>query len=389
MDLWTYSVPSRIWLAGRNPYDRATLRAEVLGRFGSRRPDLSDSDQIASGLLPCALVLLVPLALVPDELAARLIWLASFASLLFACWAMLELWGRNWRAEEGLWLVALLLQSRLIQSVAYRGQPTLILLAAMLLGLLAERRGSSWLAGAALVVLLAKFTVALPLAAFWLSQRRWAPLLRAAGLAAALSLPPLVTIGPAALVHGWVDSVRTLEYWNRTSGGGFHLTHWSSILDRLLPAGSSLLVVASSALLVSAVVLPGWAWRLAPERASPWRFLALTALGMVAVYHRVYDAVLLLPAAVLVWGELRDPEQRTGTSFVLAGALSVLLFVLAPQTVAKSLSEWLETHSPAGMLAPVNAWICIAVFLLAVSLERGHAAAARTRVVAAGASRQG
>lgn len=369
MDLWGYSAPPRTWLAGGDPYDEATLRADVRDRFRGHHPEGADSEQIANALLPPALVLLAPLALLPDEVAPQIMWLSSMAALLFSCWAMLRLWAEDWSPAERLWVVALLLQSRLIQSVAYRGQPSLVMLAAVLCGLLAQRKNASALAGMALVVAATKFTAALPLAAYWVLQRKWRPLCWAAGLGVLLSLPALFTIGPAALIHGWLDSVRALEHWNRTPGG-FHLTSWSAILDSFFPEGSPWQEAASAALLIAAIALAGWR-RPASGRAASWRFMTLTALGMIAVYHRAYDAVLLFPAAVLAWEALRDPAQRSPPALVFAGSLLLLLFVLAPQSVAQALSGWLASRSP--LLAPVNAWACIAVFAAAALVERRQA----------------
>jgi hypothetical protein len=355
MDLYGYYGPARVWLTGGDPYDRATFTAKVAELF----PDHAIGET-ACPLLPSALTVLAPLALLPPAVAARAMWVVSFAALVFALLAAIHLWARGWTPEEKLLAVALLAQSRLIQSVAYRGQPSLLMLAAVLAALvIAERRPA--LAGAAAVVAGAKFTLGIPLVVLWAWQRRWRALLSSAGIGLALSLPPLLTIGPGRVLHGLLDSLAFVARYNETHAAAYHLTSLGNIARALPP--SKLVAAVGVALPLGALLA---LLRRRPGRTDAWVFAGLTVLGLVALYHRVYDAVFLLPIAVLAWNELR--VQRRAPVLVLAAALVLVLFVFAPQSVAERTAAWLAGHPPLALLAPVNAWACVVMLAALIAI---------------------
>jgi hypothetical protein len=368
MDLYGYYEPSRVFLDGGDPYDRAVFTRAVRQIRGETQ---TGGDGYACPLLPSALATLAPLALFSFERAARVMWLVTFAALLFSLWAMIELWTEQWSVAERLLVAALLAQSRLIQSIAYRGQPSLFVLAAVLAALLASRRHAPAVAGAALVLALGKFTLALPLVAFWIWNREWRPLAWAAAIGGVCSLPALLAIPPGALIHGWVDSVAFLERYNEDDFIPFHLTNWSAIYVRLLGHDSVLASALSAGLLVAGAGAVGWSVRRAAgDVAWSWKFGALTALSMVTVYHRVYDAVVLFPLVFLTWGTMRTPERRPLAGACLGGALVLLLFVLSPQSVALDVSSWMVRHRAFDFFSPLNAWLATLVLLFTVLAAR-------------------
>jgi hypothetical protein len=383
MDLYGYYEPSRVFLDGGDPYDRAVFTRAVRR---TRHETQTGGDGYACPLLPSALATLAPLALFSYERAARVMWLVNFAALVFSLWAMIELWTDQWSFSERVLVAALLAQSRLIQSIAYRGQPSLFILAAVLAALLASRRGAPAVAGAALVLALGKFPLALPLVAFWVWNREWRPLAWAAAIGSVCSIPALLVIPPATLLPGWVDSLAFLEAYNDKDPIPFHLTNWSAIYVRLLGHGSPLVSALSAGLFVAGAAAVGWSARdAAGDRARSWKFGALTAFAMVTVYHRVYDAVVLFPLVFLTWSAIRNAghvapresprpigrERRPVAAACLAGALVLLFFVLSPQSVALAVSSWMLRHGAADFFSPLNAWLATLVLLFTVLAARG------------------
>jgi hypothetical protein len=375
MDLYGYYEPSRVLLDGGDPYDRDVFTRAVRR---TRHETQTGGDGYACPLLPSALVTLAPLALFSYERAARLMWLVNFAALVFSLWAMIELWTDQWSFSERLLVAALLAQSRLIQSIAYRGQPSLFILAAVLAALLASRRGAPAVAGAALALALGKFPLALPLVALWIWNREWRPLAWAAAIGSVCSIPALLLIPPRTLLRGWVDSLAFLEAYNDKDPIPFHLTNWSAIYVRLLGHGSPVVSALSAGLFVAGSAAVGWSVRgAASDRTWSWKFGALTALAMVTVYHRVYDAVVLFPLVFLTWSAIRHPERRRVAAACLAGVLALLFFVLSPQSVALAASSWMVRHIAVDFFSPLNAWLATLVLVLTVLVARDATRPAR------------
>lgn len=373
MDFYGYYEPSRLWLSGRNPFDRAVFTAAARNTWRDGRETLADTEDVACPLLPSALPLLAPLATLPPAPAAQTLWVLNFAGLLFSLWAMAKLWCTSWTMTEKLWVFAVLLQSRLIQSVAYRGQPSLLILAAVLAALLLERRGWHLLAGVALTIASVKFTLAIPLAGYWIWKRNWKPVLWASFLGALLCVPAMVLWGPVELARGWLASVAYINQWNLEHGDAWHVTSWSVILGTVLGAGTARAFAASMVALIGASAGLVFINRRFPTGDDgplvPWKFAVLTALGNVAVYHRVYDGVLLFPLVVLAWSLLRKERRPVGPSVAMfAVSVAVLLFVLAPQSIASPASDLAQHAVPSGLLGPVNAWAALAVLVFTAAL---------------------
>ena len=143
MDFFQYYAPSHMWLTGGDPYDRVAYTAHAAALFPEHHIESE-----ACPLLPSGLTIFAPLTWLAPGTAAHLMWILSFTALILSATAMRR-WARGWRVEEQLLVLAVLVQSRLIQSVAYRGQPSLLMLAAVLLAFAANRRGAPLLAGTA------------------------------------------------------------------------------------------------------------------------------------------------------------------------------------------------------------------------------------------------
>jgi hypothetical protein len=365
-DFCSYYDPTRVWLAGGDPYDHAALNRAIAADFR----DPGGCFAVGSPMLPSGLLLFTSLAVFPVKVALRLIWILSFAALVFSLWLMLRLWAGDWSASERWWMVALLAQSRLIQSIAYRGQPTLLMLAATLTALWAADRGRRVLAGAMGAVLSIKFTLGIPVAAYWIWRRQWRPIAWALAIVAALSIPAIASIGPGRVVAGFTDSMRALAAWNHAAPDNtFHLTSWSAITDRLGTGGN----IASALLGLAATLF----LLFRPREVSPaWQWAGFTALGMVAVYHRAYDAVLLFPVMVMCWDRLRQGARREPAVLLTTAACVLLLLVFSWQSLSERTTDWLLL-SPWRVFAPVNAWLCIAVLVGVFRHLRSEAALAR------------
>jgi hypothetical protein len=312
---------SRCLLHHRDAYNFDTLHAEYLAEGGTEPKTARDLRVLHEGMLRCvnlptALFLIIPLAALPWWLA-HLIWavLIVASSLLAAFWVASE-------------------------SALYADRPTFILISIWLIGL-----GDVMLVGN-----LAGMVVSLSVLGAWLLLNEKYPWFAVACLATALLLKPhdagfvwlffLISPGPfrkralqaLALVAvaaassviwiyltapGWARELSANLH--RLSGpGGFNDPggHDASLIASLQAAVSAykndphfynpVSWIVSGGLLVLLLIKIA---RTSFTRRSAWMALAsLAALSILPVYHRFYDARILLlslPACALIWRDRR------------------------------------------------------------------------------------
>src|SRR5262249_14786227 len=122
-------------------------------------------------------------------------------------------------------------------------------------------------------------------------------------------------------------------------------------------------------------------------RARTRLLLVIAAFVLLSSYHRVYDAVLLLPAiAWLIDRGAREPDWDD----VLLAALLVPFLVAGPAMLQTALPDRLKSHWPVYALAiPHQTWCLLGIFVVAswrmvaeaLTLGAGHARAVVVKVV--------
>ncbi|MCC6730186.1 MAG: DUF2029 domain-containing protein [Chthonomonadales bacterium] len=362
MDLPAYVYPAKLWLAGIDPYDIRAYQASY-PRFwgpGATTPN-------SCSFPPQVLIEMVPLALPPWTVALRTWWLVSFGALLTAFWLLTRRFAA-WGATETLLLVALLAQSRLVQSVAFRGQMSLFCLGLVLGALALADRRRPMLAGLALALAAAKIILTPPAALYWIWKRQWAPLAWFAAITTVLHAIPILAIGPARFMREYAASARHgLDLEASIVAGSYHVMNWQVLYDTLLgrstgasAAANLLTLLAAGAATVGVAV----AWRRRASRdAEGWVLASVTALTLASTYHRVYDGVFLFVVAFAAWNALRARPGRTPALLALAATLFLFLMVLGAQEVSARVSDRLAATQALASLRPINAWLALLILL--------------------------
>jgi alpha-1,2-mannosyltransferase len=363
---------ARLWLIGQNPYDNAALT--IAWRASAPGPFDAPMDYWYGLLPPGAFVALAPLAALPAW-AATLAWLALSAGAVAAC-VFVALALANVRPNSlNAWvLTGAALAAAPFQTLVAVGQVSLFAVALILLAIWCAQRGKSAHAGVLLAVAASfKPQLAAPFGLFYLCYRNW----KLIGYAAVTGLL-LNGIGVAQLEwrgvnwwSGWTANIaastRPGEANDPTMAGRWR--HQIVSLTVLLHSftTSKVLVTLLNATFAAALV-GAYAWLTRRARFSADALLSiatLCAVGLLPVYHRSYDAALLIVPLAWALSSLRGPLRAP--AWATLGALAVFLvpfdaLMLAEQKLGMfrgvSQSWWWKA-----LVAPHHAWALLAVCL--------------------------
>ncbi len=390
--VWMYSA-SRAWATGGNPYDIASADAAFVsggGPTSAERFRPLERAAGSSGLIypPTTFVVMAPVALLPWK-AATLAW-GAINVLAFAgsVWALLRIAGLRAGESRAMALCCACLAFGPVHTSVAFGQTAMLPVALILLAQVAASRRRDALAGALLAVACAlKPQLAGLFVVLEAMRGRW----RVVGAAAATGAV-IAGVGAGALwLRGidWPAALRanvrafaesgvgspTRENWLR-----FQMVNLQYPLHELI---SSRAVVAGLTWGAVGALLGALALATRPERArraerapSPAdNLLALTVVAcasLMAVYHRFYDAALLLPALGYVaaaWG-------RHAWARVLPFALLIGVFLLNGTAALHHLSQTggpLERVAASvvwrTVLMPHQAWAILLLGALAITLR--------------------
>lgn len=305
--MWMYSA-SRAWLQGGNPYTIEGADDAFVSGGGATemekkfRPGAREAGR--SGLLypPTTFVVMAPIGALPWS-AAKLAWaLVNAASLGGLAWALVRIAGLSWRGWRAWAVLALaLVYAPGITATAF-GQMPVPATALIALAVVARRAGRPMLAGALLALACALKPQHAGLFVVYEALRgRWRVVLSAAvvgGVIAGVGAGVLWARG-----FNWVDDLRANVGAFTVSGVGAP-TRDNWLRFQMINLHYPLHEFITSVALVKALVfgvcgaLMFGAWRLRPKDADgPDELLALAvvaAASLMVVYHRSYDAVVLL-----------------------------------------------------------------------------------------------
>jgi hypothetical protein len=372
-DLGVHFAAARVWVEGGDPYRAADL-ADAFRRGGG--PDrLSPTEAWMPSVYPPATYALeAPLALLDWPAAVVVVQLLSIG-LVAAALASLARAASLPPARASAFAVAALALAPLHTGLAM-GQVAVASGALLILGWALKRERPA-LAGLLVALGTAlKPSLALPIVLAGLAgpSRRWA-------LSAGGSLLALAAAGELRLALAGHEGIRS---WIRNvllaaGPGGMNsaspenpltitIVGWEVLLQRWFPASARPL--AGAAAIALAIPLALMALRRVREAASVGAELLpvslLCVVGLLASYHRVYDAVLLwfpMAACARDWSGLRRPARllaaATFVAFLVPGPVALDLLARAgrvPAAAAGSAAWQL-------VVLPHQIWILSAVAL--------------------------
>jgi hypothetical protein len=301
---------------------------------------------------PLTLIVHAPLGLLPYAIAQWIYFGLSAALVVVLAWVSLRVCGVVPRADHVLGLAALIAFSRAAHTDLALGQVSLQLVIAAIVALhFAQRR--PWLAGIALGIVSIKPTFVVPLAGLMLCRgdyRAVATGFVVGGLGALIAA--LAVCGGVGELPGFLETF-VASYQKLEQGASFDPTiAWSrvdamTVISRLPGVGGSRLTSGVVTLLCLALAggVLGWRRRAADGHRKPvpgaddWSGVFIAVVTLVACYHMVYDALLLVAPVTAVCVARQDVWRRLTmpARFGLIAALGLPLVNYVSSRTALSL----------------------------------------------------
>jgi len=379
-------IQTRAWVQGMDPYSPANLVA-LWPRDAEQseflKKDLADGSLVLKRGIPTAypptsFVLLAPVAWLPWHVAHKA-WLAiSLLAFGLTVFSLVSFSGFSWQDQRTYLFLALALALAPFQTGLAAGSIVIVAVGFCALAVLAVSRQWDITAGVTIGVAVGlKPQIGLPFLAYYLLRRRWRVV--------TTSVTVLAILVATAVFHlawshtPWIDNYRydnrmlfaygSLGDFTERDPLRFGLVNLQVLLYTFLPdrAGANI-----AALVITGAL--GLLWLLLLRRHAGTNnqlleLAALTALSLLPIYHRLYDACLLIfPLAwslAVVRGSRNEFAKGTLLLilvFLVPGGSALEQFQHTSHLVALQHSWWW-----AHIVMPHQVWdlLILTVFLLA------------------------
>jgi hypothetical protein len=371
------------WLQGHDPYDVGVLVQDALIGGGSAVP-IARLDELRNVYFPTTIPIFVPIAWLPWT-DARLVWLAlNLLSTVFIALGLARLAGWGVMTVRTLAFCAVVFALAPVHTTMALGQTALAATAALVAALMLERAGRDAWAGLLYGVATAvKIQIGLPFLVYLAWRRRWFTVLPAFTALAGLTLLSLVRMELAQVgwLQSWISNLRVLSGPGGLNDPSQLNPERYSLISLEYPLHSwfndpAVVTVISILVVGAGAAILAWIVRGPQGRAELLTFGTVGVIGLLATYHRYYDAVLL--ALPIAWA-----MSVLGTVRWRGGAVVLVLcadFLVPAQTALHDLQD--RGLVPAGL---TETWIWQTVIMAqhawALLLLAGVllVAAARTR----------
>jgi hypothetical protein len=376
-DFVSVYAAARSWIRGGDPYDLPCVVStwRDSGIFAGR-----DVSYFATVYPPTTLLVLAPLAMLPAG-AAMILWLALTLGLLVLQFGALAAMAKLPRRDSRmLLLIAGSLAAAPLQFGILSGQLSLPAISLCILPFWCVSCGRrERLAGALLGVACAlKPQLGAPFALYYLvfGPRPTGRMAVLVGLALCDAALLAMRFSHVDWIGGWTHSIALTTRPGGVNDYGFAAAFRDEIVDlKMLLVGVvgdplMLRLIVSCVVLVLGGLFARFHLR-SDRRDGPGQLLALAALSAISllpVYHRVYDAALLTMA--LAWAVLELDGTRRRSAIALLVPLTVFLIPFdalgsvarhVPVLLAVSRSGWWQM-----LIAPHYAWGLVAVAITAI-----------------------
>lgn len=283
---------SAAWAAGENPYDSAVLDRTLAQRGG----DGWSGYQIA---LPSTFLMLSPIGRLPWQAAHWLWFLVNVAAVLAIFVLLVHKLALDWRNPGHLCAMALLIALGPFQTCMAVGQVSIVCVLFLLLAWLNQRRNRPVIAGVLLALAVAlKPTIAGLFLIYWAVAGNWRLALVCVVCLAILCFAAVLQLASVEWFASWQGNMHMF-----TSGGAGdphqfnNMMHLEFGLARLFTSDMAIRLLTWAICAIPFIFIL-WRSRQSHTFINELLDLALLAvISLLVVYHRFYDAVLL----IFVW----------------------------------------------------------------------------------------
>ena len=358
-DLSQNYTASKLWLKGQSPSDPRNFSV-LWKREGGSHLDLTD---IRTHLAPPlgGLVVLAPIAAFPWKIA-KMIWLAVLlSSFAMTVWALALAGGFRRRELRTLAFIAACLALAPFQTGLASGNTSILVIGLCALAIWAARRHHDVAAGILFgVACSVKPQIGAFLVLYYLIQRRWklfsTAVASTAGLIAVAVL--YLWVRGASWMQDYLHNARGFVTANNIDDFSAANPIRFTLINLQVPFFSITGQSKSAnllALAVGGILVCAWIYFVVRGRENPPELLCLGAIsiiGLLPVYHRFYDAGLLVLPLCWCMTQTSDRPKSDRSRRVATVALLLMVPFLAPGT---AFLQQLAAHGRVPD-AVINAW---------------------------------
>jgi len=344
-DFLLIHAAARAWLHGGNPYNLNDQYQAYLTALGPE--DVARPAEILDSLYPpTTFVVLAPVAWMSLD-AAHAVWIIMNTVMIFIVFlAWLRVAGVPWSSARGLGVLAVLLLAGPVHSVVTYGHMTLAVVAAAGLALLAIRCDRHLLVG----VLLGLATAAKPqLAGLFivglLLVGKWRPAVWAGAVVLAilgLSVLRMHLAGVDDWLTAWQANVQVFTQSNEPGDATWgaklrwQLINLAPVLFSFTGSAAVVQFVSVGFTLAVLGTVAALHHRAAARPSLLGLFAILAVLTLLPVYHRYYDAAMLIVPFIWAVAALRTPARR----WAVAALAVMAVFMVPSSTLVHHLAVW-------------------------------------------------
>jgi hypothetical protein len=331
-DLAVGYAAARAWIAGENPYDPAVIDAELAASGGPRLENGDVNQELRNVYFPTTIPMFLPISF-PTWLAGRLVGLTiNIVASAFVAVGLLRLLDWHRLAPRALFFIAFFFALAPLRTTIASGQTGIAATAAIVSAVLLQRSGRGVAAGVMLGLATAvKVQLGLPFLLYVLWRRRWPTVGAATIVPVALTVVSVVRMAVAGVLWptSWANNLTVLSAPGGINDPGmlnpqrYSLVNLQYLLESLGVGGSWLVIITFGSIAAAGLVMVC----LIRGRYPHQELLALSIvaiLGLLATYHRYYDAVIL--ALPLAWAfcAVRSARQWQAIAILLLCSVFIL-----------------------------------------------------------------
>lgn len=341
-DLISPYIQTRAWMKGMDPYSPANLVAfwpRDADQFSFLRKDLADGSLVLKRGIPTAypptsFALLTPVAWLPWHVAHRVWLLISLMAFGLTVLSLVSLIGFQWQEKRTYLFLALALALAPFHTGLAAGSIVIVAVGFCSVAVLAADRQWNMAAGVSFAVAVGlKPQIGLPFLVYYLLRRRWRVVTTSVTLLAFLAATAVFHL---AMTHTpWVENYLydnkvlfaqgSLGDFTESNPLRFGLVNLQVLVYTFVPdraeANVGAIVIAGVLGLMWLLLL----WRRTGNKIELPALSALLVLSLLPVYHRLYDASLLI--FPLAWSLTVSPGPRKDLA---RGTLLLILVFLVP-----------------------------------------------------------
>lgn len=381
IDFYLWYTAGQLWNESRDPYEYDVFRE----RYRQLVEDKPIRGNAGYYYPPQTTVLFALLAQLPLR-TAHLV-LLGINLILLAVSMILLAFMLSWYRPLGLPEVALLASFTAtgFGRMNIREGQTGVLLSVLVLGafILAQHRRAT-LAGIMVGALTLKPSFFPLYFGYYLLRRAYRLLLACVAAAGLFTVLPLLVTGRpiVATLLAWLDSLRVqnasgiIDDPSPFTPNSALMAHFEPLGYRLLNAHTPLTTALVQLIVLMAIAATAyllWRGRFS-QRHELLDFGLVSALSLVAVYHRPYDGFLLFPGLLYLYIYALDAKSDVARRIWLVFVAGILLLLILPIDLSATLSARYPTLLESyvwRVIAPFQAWAGIAVLGALLWLKRG------------------